>query len=374
MGDPDWCILSEWITEIVQDLIVHPQQREDFTTLVRSLSHRYFRETRTTTPKHEYQLGVLACLHLVSCYVVSEPVPLAVLETICCHCYTRETIVRAVYTVMGWVSPPLWPDGLENVDYDRTFYTDHGTTCAMVRWGGRQLVRKRIGHDDRDLPAFHAVVEVMVHSRLAEKKSRNIARLLQVQVQDSCVDLYYEYIEDPLRLYRRRSRRQQQQVVIGLVRGLHCLHSLGIAHRDLKPDNLHVTADGYGVILDVGSAGLGKARHTNPICTITHRSPEMLQAEVDGVAMEYDGKCLDIWSLGVVILQLYGAWHPFGVASTTTTAAQMLQGIRSLVEVVLDAVVPLLSNEQGRLLRQCLREQPFERPGSLEMLRVFGSL
>ena len=367
MQQPDWLCIAEWIEDICRDMIHHPLQQHHMVQLAHSLSMRHFQETCASVPKSDYQLSVLACLHVVSCYATHRPVDLVTLQTICCHCYEPERIVGAVYAFLRWMSPTLDADP---VHYVENLTRDWDTVCDRVCQKGRSMVRKRIVHDG--LPAYHAVIEVFVHTVLAQTESSHIARLLAVDVQETQIDLYYEYVEHPVALLQNGDHQQKRKWVLGLLRGVGCLHALGIAHRDLKPDNLHMDADGECQILDVGSAGFGSVRHTNPLCTITHRSPEMLQAEVDQEDYEYDGRTLDMWSLGVVIAQLYGHWRPFGHISIDTTAAQMLQRIQQRTVSTIQTLERVLPAAQVDLVRRCLHHNPHERPQIIELLETFG--
>jgi hypothetical protein len=359
-------LVAEWIQEICQDVISHPRQRQYVLEIVQCLSRRYFDEMYETTPKSEYQLSAMACLYVVSCYAATKPIDLYTLQTICCHCYTSDTIVRAVYACVQWLSPALEPAPCEVM---RQLTCDEVTVCDLVQQSGRTMVRKRIFHEG--LPAYHAMVEVFVHSVLAQTTSLHIAQLLAVQCNLTQTDLYYEYAEYPVMALQDGDQLQKRRWVVGLLRGVQCLHQVGIAHRDLKPANLHMTIDGQCRILDVGSAGFGSARHTNPICTITHRSPEMLQAEVCQVDYEYDGRSLDMWSIGIMLAQLYGHWRPFGMIDAETSAREMLKRIQERTASIVRTMKRVLPPPQCDIIRRCLQMDPGERPCIGEMLTIF---
>ncbi|KAH9947786.1 kinase-like domain-containing protein [Amylocystis lapponica] len=94
-----------------------------------------------------------------------------------------------------------------------------------------------------------------------------------------------------------------QLIAAELVLGIQFLHSVGIIHHDLKPDNVLVTSSGHCLITDFGavkftnSGRLTRNEHEDVIFTPEFAAPEMLE-DADG--QEYDGT-VDYFSLGAIM-------------------------------------------------------------------------
>jgi cyclin-dependent kinase 7 len=86
-----------------------------------------------------------------------------------------------------------------------------------------------------------------------------------------------------------------------LLRGLYYLHSNFILHRDIKPNNLLIAADGNVKLADFGLArSFGEPWEvmTHVVITLWYRPPELLFG-----ARHYSG-AVDVWSVGMVFAEL----------------------------------------------------------------------
>jgi serine/threonine protein kinase len=97
-----------------------------------------------------------------------------------------------------------------------------------------------------------------------------------------------------------------------VLRGLHRLHSMGIVHRDVKPQNVLLSANGHCKISDFGaSASIHELvrRHdrggSEVQGTPIYLSPEAARGEAEPKS--------DVWSVGIMFLQLMTGAIPYDI-------------------------------------------------------------
>jgi cell cycle related kinase len=134
-----------------------------------------------------------------------------------------------------------------------------------------------------------------------------IVRLLDVVPDGSYIALVFEYMPtDLLSVVRNREEPLDPADVRGLLRmllhGVACCHEHNILHRDLKPGNLLLSADGILKLSDFGLATVFVGRegrsYSHQVATRWYRAPELLFG-----ARHYD-TAVDMWAVGAVFAEL----------------------------------------------------------------------
>ncbi|KAI0462284.1 hypothetical protein LJB42_004372 [Komagataella kurtzmanii] len=100
-----------------------------------------------------------------------------------------------------------------------------------------------------------------------------------------------------------------------ILNALTYIHSVGIAHNDLKVENLLLTAYGQLKIIDFGTATVVKAEWNDEV-QLSHGAcgSEPYVAPEEYTDQEYDPRYCDIWSLGIIYLAMATGGYCWGIA------------------------------------------------------------
>src|SRR6516165_2424706 len=113
--------------------------------------------------------------------------------------------------------------------------------------------------------------------------------------------------------------RQAAELVAKVARTVHYAHEHGILHRDIKPGNILLDANGEPLLTDFGLARLVEAESTvtgtkEVLGTPSYMAPEQAAGETAKL-----GKATDVYGLGAVLYQLLTGQPPFAGGTTYET-------------------------------------------------------
>ncbi len=148
-----------------------------------------------------------------------------------------------------------------------------------------------------------------------------------------------------------------------LAQGLLALHTRGLLHRDVKPQNVRVRPDGRVVLLDFGLVShlSGGTQTTEAAAgTAAYMAPE--QARERGV-----GEAADWYALGVLIYEALTGHLPF-----EGTAFQILHAKQEQRPPLPSELRPGVPRDLDALCGALLARQPSERPNGLMVLSALG--
>jgi len=133
---------------------------------------------------------------------------------------------------------------------------------------------------------------------------------LDVVHGDKKLFLVFEYLDRDLKKYMDSvpaggiSLSLVKSYLYQLLSGIAFCHSHRILHRDLKPQNLLIDAQGSIKLADFGLArafGVPVRSYTHEVVTLWYRAPEIL------LGCRYYSTPVDVWSIGCIFAEMVGS-------------------------------------------------------------------
>jgi serine/threonine-protein kinase len=154
------------------------------------------------------------------------------------------------------------------------------------------------------------------------------------------------------------------RLVEAIARGAHAAHLQRVIHRDLKPGNVLLSADGTPKIGDFGLAKLldadsGLTQTEAILGTPAYMAPEQARGEARRV-----GVATDVWALGAILYELLTGQSPFRGEGRHQT----LEMVKNRDPVPPTRVRPEISPELEAICLKCLEKEPPHRYVSAEAL------
>lgn len=166
------------------------------------------------------------------------------------------------------------------------------------------------------------------------------------------------------------SPRQAAQLVETIARAVHHAHQQGILHRDLKPGNILLAADGTPKITDFGLAkrietlekDTEKSRLTNTgeiLGTPSYMAPEQASGLSHAIS-----PATDVYALGAILYELLTHHPPFEGATPMQTILQVMEKEPTLPQ----KIEPGIPRDLQTICMTCLHKEPSLRYETAEAL------
>jgi len=209
---------------------------------------------------------------------------------------------------------------------------------------------------------------------LSQLNHPNIATIHDFDTQQGVDFLVMEYIPG-ITLSEKLAagplpEKETLHLGVQLAEGLAAAHEHGVVHRDMKPGNLRLTADGRLKILDFGLAKLRRPVAESAVTesviesratagTLPYMAPEqVLGGEIDDRT--------DIHGAGSVLYEMATGQRPFA----DVESPQLIGAILHRAPRPPTALNPSLSPELVRIIGKCLEKEPENRYQSAKELTI----
>ncbi len=193
-----------------------------------------------------------------------------------------------------------------------------------------------VPHSERTVFEERVLREARTAGRLNDPA---VVTVYDVVQENGATYIVMELIQAPTLsdVVRERGPLPQEQVAKlaeQLLSALEAAHQAGVVHRDVKPSNIMLAANGRAKLTDFGIAqSLDDPRLTSSgmlIGSPTYMAPERIRGEEAGASS-------DLWALGAVLCFAIEGYSPFERATTAATMHAIL------------SEVPYLTRAQGAL-------------------------
>ena len=195
-------------------------------------------------------------------------------------------------------------------------------------------------------------------------KHPNIVDIWDVAEEGNRVFLVMEFLEGESLAQRMQSGpmgvREAVEIAIPVCHALGRAHSLGVVHRDVKPENVFLVRDPSGAlrvkVLDFGIVHMrGEVRLTMP--GEVFGTPEYLASEL--ARGEPCGPASDLYALGVMLYEMVTGALPFN-----GTVQQLIDHHARTAPPAIRARMPSAPEALDALVLSLMQKQPVERPRS----------
>ena len=206
-------------------------------------------------------------------------------------------------------------------------------------------------------------------SILSSLNHPHIIHVIEIIQTDSFYYIVMEYCpEGELFSYivnrKRLSEEEASFLFYQIVNAVEYIHSKSISHRDLKPENILLLSNRSIKVIDFGLSNYfdNKTTLATPCGSPCYAAPEMLKNKL------YDGRKVDIWSIGIILYAMVCGYLPFDDKNTQRLYQKVMKSqvtytknISSNAKNIINQM--LVKDPKKRITIEGIKKHPFYQQG-----------
>jgi len=224
-----------------------------------------------------------------------------------------------------------------------------------------KLLAPEISSDERTIERFRN--EIKFARKIVHK---NVGRMYDLHQEAGTFFITMEYVPgENLKSFIRRAGQLSAGKSISIAKqvceGLAEAHSLGVVHRDLKPQNIMIDREGNARIMDFGIAHSLRAEGITGLGMMIGTPEYMSPEQVEG--REVDQRA-DIYALGAILYEMVTGKLPFEGESRLSIA------LKHKTEIPRDPreLNPLIPKVLSQVILKCMEKEREKRYQTAELL------
>ena len=222
---------------------------------------------------------------------------------------------------------------MKREEYTEKVLQVYSLVAVLSRKNGCQVMRLRNKNNGKELILRSLPSSLDAYHKLQSIRCENLPEIFDVLEMDDGQIVLEEYIDGITVAQVMETGKYRfagvKKVLLGVCDALTVLHTLGIIHRDVKPDNVMIEKSGRVVLIDLNASRLESSANKDTVImgTVGYASPEQL-------GLSQTDARTDIYAAGVLYNVLLTGQHPS---------------------------VTLASGKPRRIIRKCTAVNPSER-------------
>ena len=236
------------------------------------------------------------------------------------------------------------------------------TTDAATKYNITNEIKRVIRLSHPNIVKFYGI-ESLTNTDIHGQEEHIQIGIMELAVEGQ-INSYFKH--------NRPDKNMMIHVLTGILEGLKYLHSQGIIHRDIKPQNILLGRDNnHNLIPKIADFGISKTMDSGNtsasmlLGTVEYMAPEQFSPEKYGINKKISFN-VDIWAFGVMVYNLIKGEFIFGGKSAETSPGEIINKIVHLENI--NQKLSEIEEPFRQLIRTCLVVDANERTSDIDEL------